>query len=201
MHATLQPQQQLIAATAERCIRMAVHADTEQLQRVVDLRQRQRDRRTHVRFQFHVERVATGQQLRLCHGGAGRRALRRLGQPVAQLVQQVLAGQILRVHARGQQRDGQQGGAHRTAAAPVAPTTTQRRQQQRHQLRQQQRQQSHHDHPQQAHQPRRRDHQPRALLRGHRAGPAEPVVVALIPARHAGAGLDHAAAVDLVAHF
>ena len=201
MHATLQPQQQLIAATTQRGIRMAVHADVEQLQGVIGLRQRQRDRGADMRLQCRIQRVAAGLQLRLCHGGAGRRALRRLGQPVAQLVQQVLAGQILRTPARGQQRDGQQGGAHRTAAAPVAPATAQRRQQQRHQLRQQQRQQSHHDHPQQAHQPRRRDHQPRALLRGHRAGPAEPVVVALIPARHAGAGLDHAAAVDLVAHF
>jgi len=101
VHATIQPQQQLIAATAERCIRMAVHADIEQLQSFVSLRQRQCDCSADMRFQLHVERVAAGLQLRLCHGGTGWRALGRLDQPVAQLIQQVLAGQVLRTRASG----------------------------------------------------------------------------------------------------
>ena len=99
MHAAIQPQQQLTGVARERRIGMAVHADSEQLQGIIDLRQRQRDRRADMRFQLDIECVAIGLQLCLRQIGAGRRALRCLGQPAAQLIEQLLARQSLRMRA------------------------------------------------------------------------------------------------------
>ncbi len=202
VHATIEPQQQLIAHPHERRIGAAIHADVEQLQCIVGLRQRHGHRGADVRLQRDGQRIAAHLQLRLRHSGAGRRALRRLGEAAAQLVQQFRRRQALCLCACRPQQHRQQGRTgHAGATTPVAPAATQRQQQHRHQLRQQDRQQADHQYPQQPHQPSRHHHQPGALGRRHRAGPAKLVVVALVPVRHAGAGLDHAAAVRRMTHL
>jgi hypothetical protein len=97
MHATIDPQQQLAAAARERRCGVPIDTDLKQLQGVVRLWQRQRCRRTDVRFERHVQRVGIDLQLRLRDLCTCRCAGRCFGQPFAQLLSQCLVGQRLRV--------------------------------------------------------------------------------------------------------